>query len=150
MKLGLAVVALGMSVATCARGDATPVASTELTAAQLRRDRAETAEHLEEAGQLLHALASTDDVDLQRALMHKLVVIFSIYIADQARWEEATLAAPLRGEHGVMLKWLDDLVTIVDREDLDRDAFVLRAYQLLGYARMHLEREDRLFFPPEH
>jgi hypothetical protein len=137
MKLGIAVVALGMSVAACVGADVQP-ASTELTSAQVRRDRADLAEHLDEAEKLLATLEkTTDDPHAQRALMRQLVVIFSIHVAEQAAWEDMSARDLAR-----VRRELDELVTIGDGEDPDLRAFVVRGWRLVAYERMYLERRS--------
>jgi hypothetical protein len=131
MKLGLAVVALGMSVSACGirvqQGAA--VAETELTSAQIHRERAALAEHLDEADHDVAALTSTESRDQQLMLMHRLVVIFSVYFADAPTTDEASTT---------MRAYIDDLSKIRDSDIPNRDAFVLRAYQLIAYARAHV------------
>lgn len=136
------------------------VTSATLQSRELREEHADLYRRLDEAEATLGRLASEPNTPDTRARMQKVVVFFTVQFGEQGRIEERRLydfvdgrvdgPAPtttLRLEHGVMVRWIEELDGLAKTDPLDVAAFVRRGQQLVGLCRAHVEVEGRLLEP---
>lgn len=136
------------------------VTSSTLQMRELRDEHADLYRRLDDAELTLGHIASDPNAPDVRARMQKVVVFFTVQFGEQGRIEERRLydfidgrvdgPAPtttLRLEHGVMVRWVEELDALAKKDPLDVAAFVRRGHQLVGFCRAHVEVEGRLLEP---
>lgn len=126
-----------------------------------RTEHAKIKEHLSHMSELVGSLAKSSP-DEQRAVMNQFVGFMREHIKPHAEWEEKVLypavdkrAAPsphpftasMRYEHGIVVRWTDELANIASQPAPDAAAFTRRADNLLGLVLAHFEEEEEVLLP---
>jgi hemerythrin-like domain-containing protein len=160
------VAALLISSSACQACHLRQVEPPRLTAAtlpgsQLREDNAAIRARLGTEESAVDALEATTDPEQQRAIIHRLIVFFSVYVVERQRWEQDGLfdlvdlyvggrvrfTQSLREEHQILRGWVAELEQAARTLPPQAAAVARTARAILTLKRVHLEVEDRLLFP---
>lgn len=161
-SLGLVFVVLSCLPA-CGSSLGRPVhlTSGQVESAELRHEHSDLGQRLEATRGLVDALAKTEDVEVQRRLMGRLVIFFTAQVGEHVRWEEARVypivdryvgggtafTASLRNGHALIARWTSELSEISASDTPDLPRFVRTCRDLVGLTRAQMASEDAVLLP---